>query len=1377
MSEPRPTVRVTEVGEYIRYRSCERRFKLGRNDWELAKEPPFATRSFNTLDPVLQEAGRKREDEWESSLKSAGLEDLTRHDQAVEDSKGMPWNEVAAQAQRAVDAGERAYGREVELAADIEAFRVEGRADFVLILWRDGRPRLRIVECKASRRDHTYHRVQVALYGMVLRRMLRDNPLEVGGVTVRPEDVECVVARIDEGTNEGYAILELDPLDLSMEEADLRRLLAHDGSLRRIATTDLDDLSYQLDQKCDGCVFSVHCFPESARQRRVELVGAEPSTVRTLQDVGVASIDDLAALDPDGPEANRAREAPGFTENIEVLQQKARARRSTLPRGDEDPDNFQVRHLPHVGQGQLPEHEVDDQRLVRVYLSVDYDYTENRVGALSAHVTTSDGQLRTGMSRVNGSWQPEPEVREAREVGRDGEDRPVYEERELEGTEVIRFKPSQWTGDLAQDTGAERDLIQGFLLELIDAIAGEAGTDWAPIHLYVWSRSEVTQLVEACSRVGSGLLGHLRELLGCRETLEQLIYSCLQDEVDHRYGLGWTGRGLSVATSLRWYGRRYHWVRRIGGTEVDLERAFTQDIFDFKTTLALDGNGGWGDPDDDEAPRHRFEIRSRFHDSLPAPYWRAYWRTLPRPEDVSDSRLKGSIRRYNEAARPPSHLREYLRARVHALRWIEESISFKNPEITKPAINIPELRDFSLGVDDVARAAVDFLQLDQHVKVTDWIARHLVPPISRVPTGRTVPVRDVVSHGGNQLTATISLDGFGIVREELSVRCPYVEDSFVRVVPRDEDPYRGQTFRQLTAGGRTCKIRSIDWETGEVVLTLIPASGTDRYLLTSVSADDPETLFEHATLDESVSDFVAGKVERRLRSGRGGHVYRWLDPEGPAIPPQTLLDPDEEERLTEALSTLRLGGDHTLAEDQQRAILEGLSTRVQLLQGPPGTGKTTTTAAATLARVAARRSAGDIVLVATSTHTAVDNLLQRLRSSLDDFSDHMARSGITLPAVNLAKVHSSSLDPIDCVDLNLRANACARDVSTGRRNAVLVIGGTVSALLKMARKLSDSAAYRGSAQGFHAPVLIVDEASMMVMPHFLALASLVEPDGELMLTGDHRQLAPIMAHDWEREDRPPTVLYQPFASAYQAVLDVIGHPDVPEAAARRSALSQTFRLPPLVCDLIARLYRLDDIELEGLPRGQEQSDEGEGSWESVWRGATGLYLVLHSERQSKQSNPLEAEVIERVLEAGEPPDGSVAIVTPHRAQRTLLRSRLTEGDGPVDLVDTVERLQGGERPTVIVSGTASDPAAISTNVEFILDLNRSNVAFSRAQERLTVVCSEALLDHIAPEVEHYQAAMLWKSLRALCSRLVATETVDGHTVRIYTPPVDPAADA
>ena len=105
------------------------------------------------------------------------------------------------------------------------------------------------------------------------------------------------------------------------------------------------------------------------------------------------------------------------------------------------------------------------------------------------------------------------------------------------------------------------------------------------------------------------------------------------------------------------------------------------------------------------------------------------------------------------------------------------------------------------------------------------------------------------------------------------------------------------------------------------------------------------------------------------------------------------------------------------------------------------------------------------------------------------------------------------------------------------------------------------------------------------------------------------------------------------------------------------------------------------------------------------------------------------------------------------------------------MIDTVERLQGGERPTVMVSATASDPTAIEANVEFILDMNRANVAFSRVQNRLIVVCSRALLNHIPAEFEHYESSLLWKSLRDLCREPIAETQVDGYPVRLYQPPL------
>src|SRR5215217_8198709 len=131
-----PALRVTEIGEHVHFRSCERRFKLGFNNRALAKSLPFAERLFNTLDPVLQEAGRRREDEWETSLRVAGLEQMSPS-AGSSDEHDARWDAFRDRV-ASLAVGQSAYGREVKVAADLGGFHVEGRIDFLLVIWCEG---------------------------------------------------------------------------------------------------------------------------------------------------------------------------------------------------------------------------------------------------------------------------------------------------------------------------------------------------------------------------------------------------------------------------------------------------------------------------------------------------------------------------------------------------------------------------------------------------------------------------------------------------------------------------------------------------------------------------------------------------------------------------------------------------------------------------------------------------------------------------------------------------------------------------------------------------------------------------------------------------------------------------------------------------------------------------------------------------------------------------------------------------------------------------------------------------------------------------------------------------------------------------------------
>lgn len=206
------------------------------------------------------------------------------------------------------------------------------------------------------------------------------------------------------------------------------------------------------------------------------------------------------------------------------------------------------------------------------------------------------------------------------------------------------------------------------------------------------------------------------------------------------------------------------------------------------------------------------------------------------------------------------------------------------------------------------------------------------------------------------------------------------------------------------------------------------------------------------------------------------------------------------------------------------------------------------------------------------------------------------------------------------VEDQVARNLGVRKLRELTKDKVCVIGGTTSGILKFHEKISESVAYRD----LTTPLLVVDEASMMVFPHFLALATLVSEDGNIMLAGDHRQLHPIVNHDWEREDRPPIVLYKPFVSAYQAIWDIRGQIDkssVTEESLAVSQLIHSFRLPYQVVRLIARLYKMDDIELQGKEPPEKQTDWSKinGSiWEKIWKVEEGIFLITHNEGLSKK---------------------------------------------------------------------------------------------------------------------------------------------------------------
>ena len=106
---------------------------------------------------------------------------------------------------------------------------------------------------------------------------------------------------------------------------------------------------------------------------------------------------------------------------------------------------------------------------------------------------------------------------------------------------------------------------------------------------------------------------------------------------------------------------------------------------------------------------------------------------------------------------------------------------------------------------------------------------------------------------------------------------------------------------------------------------------------------------------------------------------------------------------------------------------------------------------------------------------------------------------------------------------------------------------------------------------------------------------------------------------------------------------------------------------------------------------------------------------------------------------------AVGIVTPHNAQRGVVKNLLLDGYENVR-VDTVERYQGGEGDFIIISSTVSDPDYVRTESDFLLNLNRINVAISRMKKKLVIVASRSIFEFMPQDAKDYDKALLWRGI-------------------------------
>jgi superfamily I DNA and/or RNA helicase len=136
-------------------------------------------------------------------------------------------------------------------------------------------------------------------------------------------------------------------------------------------------------------------------------------------------------------------------------------------------------------------------------------------------------------------------------------------------------------------------------------------------------------------------------------------------------------------------------------------------------------------------------------------------------------------------------------------------------------------------------------------------------------------------------------------------------------------------------------------------------------------------------------------------------------------------------------------------------------------------------------------------------------------------------------------------------------------------------------------------------------------------------------------------------------------------------------------------------------------------------------------------------LIVHDEAESFQSNLIEASIVEALVRNVQADE--IGVITPHNAQKGLLKNMLSEGCENVR-IDTVERYQGGEADCIIISSTVSDPDYVRSESDFLLNLNRINVAISRMKKKLIIIASRSIFEFMPQDAKDYDKALLWRGI-------------------------------
>ena len=998
--------------------------------------------------------------------------------------------------------------------------------------------------------------------------------------------------------------------------------------------------------------------------------------------------------------------------------------------------------------------------MVRVYLFVERDYMLDVISMISARVNCT-------------RYKGEP----------------------LGVSHVIASLPD----DRQECLDEEKKLLEAFFQDLtyaITKIANEVGSpDEAPIHLYFFSRGERDVLMEAVRRQPTLLSAMaIRDLLGLRQAIDQPMFSILQDEVINRKALKFHSTGLLPILEQSCFFENKAWLAtRKDKSTVDLRLVFRDGLFNYSLPYKRNPDGTIQFLDNVYGQKDGYyPARARFGNQIPIEYlWAAKGRLDHYPTKVLLEKHKWCDYTQKTRRIADEELNLMGTKLCMALEHIERSLLIRNRRLGKKPIAVPTIAEFSLGTATLERGCREFLDLEYFSKRQEMYQHYALLPYQRVASGRSLIFECtgiVESEKNFVVRGKLVYEGLGLPKADCVANACRVKGAdgsssgdwmVVTELKRTElgqfEEAQKRSPSEVEKSARAI-VDKVDVRKGELIINVVtwPSGKKRKYSAWhNLPTTDPEKakskymqLFEVGRiyiLDELADDIISDRALKCLDYASNNVLYRLLAgflAGKSEVSSHTVLP-----RGAAASFLSWVEGRRFSPKAEQQRFIDRVFGKEQIvmLQGPPGTGKTETLQLAVLAHVAAHRANSRCrVLMVAPTHKAIQEFVSKLVCC---WQEYCKEGGKDLKDLNIYRVISgstSSVTPVEgvkYVNYNedqetvqelkdcLINQATLTPTASGSDPLVLCL--TPPGLYGLMKKIGDSEPPWG--ESFF-DLLVVDEASMMRLPELILSGSFLSKNSQILVAGDHRQLPPIQAHNWEKEDRRTLEEMASFLSAMDFLrllrqedlgIERINckHPaDIPA-----ERLCESHRCHSVVAEFLREwVYEKDKIDFRSDQKqtlaASKPKTEGLGV---VLEPKNVFVLIVHNEAESFQSNLIEASIVEALVRNVK--SEGIGVITPHNAQKGLLKNILTE-DCENARIDTVERYQGGEADFIIISSTVSDPDYVRSESDFLLNLNRINVAISRMKKKLVIIASRSIFEFMPQDAKDYDKALLWRGI-------------------------------